>query len=272
MSIITDDQGLPVPDGPSISSEEITVETISKKAQKKAAKAARYAELKVERRAREKERKKLKRAAAQPSPHDEDGAVPRPKRVKPDPSSQAKFGARLVIDLGFDSKMTEKVCAQLRLPHVAVLYLHKKEVVSLSSQLAYTYSVNRKAPCPFEHLLYTSLDGKTLTRLESLGDAGYKRWSGVEWWTESYEKLWEPIDGRTAADRGTIVYLTADSDVELTELKEGETYIIGGIVDHNRYKVCEASCVVSARVDRTHDRTCVSSKRWRPVFVMLVFQ
>lgn len=113
-------------------------------------------------------------------------------------------------------------------------------MVSLSSQLAYTYSANKKAPCPFQHLLYTSLDGKTLTRLESVGDAGYKRWTGVEWWTESYENLWNSLDGRTPVERGTAVYLTADSDIELAELKEGETYIIGGIVDHNRYKVSEA--------------------------------
>ena len=145
-------------------------------------------------------------------------------------------------------------------------------MVSLSSQLAYTYSANKKAPCPFEHLLYTSLDGKTLARLESLGDAGYKRWTGVEWWTDSYEKLWETLDDRTAVDRGTIVYLTADSDVELTELKEGETYIIGGIVDHNRYKVREGSDAHFARPDRARDRTYVSQRRWRPASAMLVFQ
>lgn len=125
-------------------------------------------------------------------------------------------------------------------PIVAVFDLRIQEVISLSSQLAYTYSANKKAPCPFEHLLCTSLDGKTLTRLESIGDAGYRRWTGVEWWTEAYKKLWDSLDGNTPVDRGTIVYLTADSDVELTELTEGETYIIGGIVDHNRYKVCEA--------------------------------
>lgn len=113
---ITDGQALPVPDGLGISSEETAVEPLSKKAQKKAAKAARYAEQKAERRAREKEKRKLKRAAAQPEPHDGDGAVPQPKRVKLSPSSQTKFGARLVIDLGFDDKMTEKVCTQLRLP------------------------------------------------------------------------------------------------------------------------------------------------------------
>lgn len=33
------------------------------------------------------------------------------------------------------------------------------------------------------------------------------------------------------------IYLSADADHELETLKENETYIIGGIVDRNRYKV-----------------------------------
>lgn len=37
----------------------------------------------------------------------------------------------------------------------------------------------------------------------------------------------------------TIVYLTADAEDELMELKASETYIIGGICDHNRYKVSD---------------------------------
>lgn len=40
-----------------------------------------------------------------------------------------------------------------------------------------------------------------------------------------------------SAPQESVVYLTADSNDELSELKEGETYIIGGICDHNRYKV-----------------------------------
>lgn len=40
------------------------------------------------------------------------------------------------------------------------------------------------------------------------------------------------------AHRASVVYLTADSEEELIELKEGEIYVIGGICDHNRYKVC----------------------------------
>lgn len=33
-----------------------------------------------------------------------------------------------------------------------------------------------------------------------------------------------------------IVYLSADADETLTELKKDELYVIGGIVDRNRYK------------------------------------
>ena len=108
-----------------------------------------------------------------------------------------------------------------------------------------------------------------------MNNSAYKRWVGAEWWEEGYERLWEGredlndgtaevkaeeedrkegveaegMEGKemvvkrrkqqqpSRAEKGTVVYLTADSEEELSELKEGETYIIGGIVDHNRYKV-----------------------------------
>ena len=41
----------------------------------------------------------------------------------------------------------------------------------------------------------------------------------------------------TPVSRDRVVYLTADSTEVLEELKEGETYVIGGLCDHNRYKV-----------------------------------
>lgn len=119
-------------------------------------------------------------------------------------------------------------------------------------------------------LLFTSLNGRTLSRLEKQNDAAYKRWEGTEWWTESYERLWlrssgesTPGDSRsseetsseenlvkdngigsnpeqllaTPVSRDRVVYLTADSSEVLEELKEGVTYVIGGVCDHNRYKV-----------------------------------
>lgn len=98
--------------------------------------------------------------------------------------------------------------------------------------------------------------------MDSLGDSGYKRWTKTEWWQEGFERLWQgeaaavdkkPVaesetqatstedpQGPTGPIRQKIVYLTADSEDELTELRPDETYIIGGIVDHNRYKVGRA--------------------------------
>ena len=146
--------------------------------------------------------------------------------------------------------------------------------MSLCSQLAYTYSANRQASFPFS-LIYTSLNGRTFDRLESMGDAGYKRWTNTKWWSEDYSRLWEnedipqsdtetgpmrPTDRvkddssvsattsskatqtdlkftRNNTPKNTVVYLTADSEDELSELRPDETYIIGGICDHNRYKV-----------------------------------
>lgn len=122
----------------------------------------------------------------------------------------------------------------------------------MTSQLAYTYSANRRSLRPFDTILFTSLNARTLTRMDAINDAGYKRWSNTEWWKESYEDLWSneqadaenkvvPEGGnermRTKASKESVIYLTADSEHELLELREGETYIIGGICDHNRYKV-----------------------------------
>lgn len=78
-----------------------------------------------------------------------------------------------------------------------------------------------------------------------MNNAAYKRWTGTEWWLESYERLWTPLEAGITDNAGRdsqtaqedVIYLTADSDEELLELKEGQTYIIGGICDHNRYKV-----------------------------------
>lgn len=221
---------------------------LSKNALKKARKAELIAERKLERRAREREKRKEKkrqrseRIAAGEDVSDDGRSKKRAKLSAP----KAPFGARVVVDLSFDDKMSDK------------------EIISLCSQLAFAYSANRRSPTPIKSLLFTSLDGRTRERLESLNDAGYRRWAGTEWWSESYERLWqeskdtapeaatgagegsgsadgadakeEALGARAVAPQQSVVYLTADSPEELEELKEGETYIIGGICDHNRYK------------------------------------
>lgn len=81
-----------------------------------------------------------------------------------------------------------------------------------------------------------------------MNGAGYKRWAKTEWWSEGYERLWEPKSDAPLTEgeipstpktgvKETVIYLTADADEELSELMPDETYIIGGIVDRNRYKV-----------------------------------
>ncbi|KAL0580520.1 tRNA (guanine(9)-N(1))-methyltransferase [Marasmius crinis-equi] len=196
---------------------------MSKSAMKKAARRQAIQEQKKERRAREKEmRKEKKRVLHQKrlaGELDEDEKALLEQRAKKRRKLEP-FGGKVVVDLGFDDKMTEK------------------EVNSLTSQLAYTYSGNRNASFPFS-LLYTSLSGRTHDRLEAMNDAAYKRWSHTEWWHEGYEKLWiSTLDSDDVLSdmKEKVVYLTADSDEELAELKPEEIYIIGGIVDHNRYK------------------------------------
>ena len=148
-----------------------------------------------------------------------------------------------------------------------------QKIPSLCSQLTYTYSANRKASYPFS-LLFTSLSGRIKTRLEN---NGANRWDEVEWWTEGYEHLWtlseRPVQGQAPdmtcmdepktlestsllnaraqakSSKDTVVYITADSAEELSEIKPEETYIIGGVSDLSvRYKVGRW-CIFATFVD-----------------------
>jgi len=233
-----------------VEENSITSQPLSKKAQKRAVKAARLQEQKVERRAREKEAKKRKRRERAQA----GDVVPR-KRRKMD---QTSFAAQVVIDLGFDDMMTDKVRTNI----VGIIVLARaylQEVTSLTSQLTYTYSANRRSSTPFTSLLFTSLNGRTKARLDAINDAGYKRWSNTEWWEEGYDRIWtsksDSFGGNEDLDahRTSVVYLTADSDEELMELKEGEIYVIGGICDHNRYKVCTFEDSYPVRYYRTQE-------------------
>ena len=102
--------------------------------------------------------------------------------------------------------------------------------------------------------------------MDDMNNSGYSRWTATEWWEGEFDSLWaecrppiKSVDAapqlesqetiavhepktastqpRASAAKSSVVYLTADSSDILEELKEGETYIIGGICDHNRYKV-----------------------------------
>lgn len=104
---------LPTPETSGAPSEPAPTQPLSKKAQKKLARAARTAELKLERRAAEKERKKekkrllaQKRAAGELDAQDVQAAR---KKRRTGEGPRTAFGARVVVDLGFDDMMTENV-------------------------------------------------------------------------------------------------------------------------------------------------------------------
>lgn len=146
-----------------------------------------------------------------------------------------------------------------------------QEISSIHSQLSYCYSLNRAAAKPVSAVLHTSLNGNLRTRMEGQGGSHgiHRKWSRCHWWEAGLEELQTrvgkatdeaKIDGQaesvasiqaaTAARREDgftdvspfpsthkLVYLSADSPNELTDLSESDIYIIGGIVDKNRHKV-----------------------------------
>ena len=138
----------------------------------------------------------------------------REKRIKEAEEAKAKKTEALrspysvVLDLEFGDLMTEK------------------ESRSMAKQLTYCYSANTKAAVPL-CLYFTGLDGEVGEALLK-SSPGYKNWA-VRHEEGSY------LDA-LAERKGDLVYLTADSEHELTEFKPNEVYIIGGIVDKNRHK------------------------------------
>lgn len=82
-------------------------------------------------------------------------------------------------------------------------------------------------------LLCTSFNGQLADRFNGLLKRTYESWTGVTFTEDSLETMIS--NGEVQKD--ALVYLTADSDNVLDELETGKTYIIGALVDKNRYKV-----------------------------------
>jgi tRNA (guanine9-N1)-methyltransferase len=128
-----------------------------------------------------------------------------PKRIRLEDQVWSKLN--VVIDCDFNSFMAEK------------------EINSMQTQICRCYSSNRSAkyPCP---ITITSFGGD-LEKVFDVKTPSRTNWKGVEFTSESYLDKF---------DKEKLVYLSADSDYVATELDENKIYIIGGIVDKNRYK------------------------------------
>ncbi|KAJ2083788.1 tRNA (guanine(9)-N(1))-methyltransferase [Coemansia sp. RSA 988] len=126
------------------------------------------------------------------------------------PPNQIRTGHQIVVDMDFDDKMGER------------------EIKSMCSQLTRCYSVNR---CAAQHvdLHITKLHEKSSSRFESLRSV-HTLWAKqyIDFHDKEYLDLF---------DKDKLVYLTADSPNVIEHLDPEKAYVVGGIVDKNRYKL-----------------------------------
>jgi tRNA (guanine9-N1)-methyltransferase len=146
-----------------------------------------------------------------------------------------------------------------------------QEIVSMTNQLYFVHALNRMSHKPFRHCAFTGINGRLKERFDNKLNGEYVKFSRMEWRGEDVQEMrqaparteneWKEFrDGKrktqnaptiSAVDLSSsplrnpfegqeYVYLSADAEEELDTLKENETYIIGGIVDRNRYKVSPA--------------------------------
>lgn len=104
----------------------------------------------------------------------------------------------------------------------------------MSLQLTRCYAENKKALNTFE-MHITSLNRRLGERMETVMQGVHHRWKGVEVSCDPYETVLKEVAP------SNIVYLTADSPNVIRSLETEKVYIIGGIIDKNRWKVCMAS-------------------------------
>ncbi|WFD18494.1 tRNA (guanine(9)-N(1))-methyltransferase [Malassezia caprae] len=204
---------------------------------------------KHERRARERARRKERRKQTKEQIKNDPAAAAflRVPKVKPEP-----FGARVVVDLGFDDLMTPD------------------EATSLAAQLGYLYGVNRSSSHPFHEVIFAGagrLSGQALgfepppsgafsypeastnetslfqdrvgQHMEGKSRGMWRRWKGIRLLEYGgLESLWETpaASNMEPCTKEDVIYLTADTDDTIECLEPGKTYVIGGIVDRNRYK------------------------------------
>ncbi|XVF26199.1 hypothetical protein REPUB_Repub13aG0278700 [Reevesia pubescens] len=124
--------------------------------------------------------------------------------------TQAKeTGQNIVMDLEFSHLMTQSTALFNRFAFL----------------IMYCYAVNGRCSVP-AHLWLTGCQGEMETQLQSL--PGFDKWM-IEKEKQSYIQAFSD-------QKDNLVYLTADSETVLHELDPTRVYIIGGLVDRNRWK------------------------------------
>ncbi|KOS13006.1 hypothetical protein Malapachy_1429 [Malassezia pachydermatis] len=237
-----------------VTGEMVTMtKTAAKKITKRALREQKKEATKHERRARERARRKEKRALAREALANDPEAAAAAAQARQKRPVPVPFDARVVVDLGFDDLMTAD------------------EATSMASQLGFLYGVNRTSSHPFKEVVFTGagrISGQALgfdpphggahafpapstptsslmedrvgQHMERKNGGSWRRWRRVSLLEfGGLEALWTPTEAQPTpmcASKDDVIYLTADTDDTIDALEPGKTYVIGGIVDRNRYK------------------------------------
>ncbi|XP_077222833.1 tRNA (guanine(9)-N1)-methyltransferase-like protein [Tasmannia lanceolata] len=118
-----------------------------------------------------------------------------------------EMGQKIIIDLEFSDLM------------------NPNEISSLVQQIMYCYAVNGRCTSP-GHLWLTGCRGEIEAQLQKL--PGFDKWF-IEKESQSYIEALQD-------QKENLVYLTADAETVLDELDPKKIYVVGGLVDRNRWK------------------------------------
>ncbi|KAH9615557.1 hypothetical protein KSS87_004090 [Heliosperma pusillum] len=212
--------------------EENPDKPLSKNAQKKLKKQQKYEEKKAEKKAIVKEQRKAEKERKQREWEEKLSAL----------GSEEEKLMLIESRKGLRKERMEKRCEEKekKFEKLSLAKLHGQSIVidlefshlmsdsqlhSLVQQIMYCYAVNGRCTSPC-HLLLTGCEGNMETQLRRI--PGFDKWI-IEKESRSYiEALQDKKD--------SLVYLTADSETVLEDLDPKKMYIIGGIVDRNRWK------------------------------------
>ncbi|CAN1336868.1 tRNA (guanine(9)-N1)-methyltransferase [Linum perenne] len=205
--------------------------TLSKNAQKKLLKQQKFEAKKAEKKALAKEQKKKEGERKRKEWEEKLASIPEEERLKLIESRKALRKERMdtrseernqkLERLSKAREQGQNIVIDLEFAHLMAV----SEIHSLVQQIMYCYAENGRCKVP-GHLWLTGCQGDMETQLKTL--PGFDKWI-IEKESRSYIEAFKD-------EKEKLVYLTADSETVLDELDVTKTYIVGGLVDRNRFK------------------------------------
>ncbi|KAJ4704109.1 tRNA (Guanine(9)-N1)-methyltransferase [Melia azedarach] len=204
---------------------------LSKNAQKKQLKQQRYEARKAEKKARMKEEKKREAERKRKEWEEKLTNVSQEEQLKLIESRKSLRRERMakrsqerenkIRRLNKAKEEGQNIVIDLEFSHL----MTATEIHSLVQQIMYSYAVNGKCASP-GHLWLTGCKGELESQLQRL--PGFDKWI--------IEKENRPYIEALEEQKENLVYLTADSENVLDDLDPKKFYIVGGLVDRNRWK------------------------------------